>query len=400
MTKDSKPKTLAVKLHPKAERLIKKGHPWIFSGSIQKINKEGKAGDAAILFDGRHNKVFGVGLFDPDSPIRIKVVHHGGAAMLNEEFFAKKLSDAYDIRKPLLEHQTDAYRFIYGENDGFPGLIVDVYNKVGVLKLYSAIWFPYLPKIIPALVNLAELDALVLRLSRNLQKNDFKMTEGEVLYGTLEQSEIEFHEYGITFRTDVIAGHKTGFFLDHRQNRKRVGELSKEKTVLDVFSYSGGFSIHALAGGAKEVTSIDFSSHALELAKTNAALNPHSGNHQTITGDAFAVLRDLIQAGRKFDIVVIDPPSFAKSAKEIEIAKKKYAELANLGAQLTNKGGILLLASCSSRITTEEFYHIHQEEFEKQNLIYDVMDYTDHDIDHPITFNEGAYLKSAYYRII
>lgn len=398
MTKDYNPRTLAVKLHPKAEKLIKKGHPWVFSDSIEKINKEGNAGDVAILFDQRQNKVFGIGLYDPDSPIRIKMIHHDGSAKIDEDFFERKISTALELRKTLLKN-TNAFRLLYGENDGFPGLVVDVYDKVGVLKLYSPVWFPYLGMIIPKIVEFRKLKALILRLSRNLQKNDFGFSEGSILFGELEDSNLEFHEYGVKFQTDVIAGHKTGFFLDHQQNRHRIGQLSKNKSVLDVFSYSGGFSVHALAGGAREVTSIDFSSHALELAKTNASLNIHHGKHETLVGDAFVILRDLIRQKMKFDIVVIDPPSFAKSSTEVEIAKKKYAELAELGVQLTSKGGIFLLASCSSRVTTEEFYEIHKALFKKLKVNYETINYTAHDIDHPVTFEEGAYLKSAYYRI-
>lgn len=398
MTKDYNPRTLAVKLHPKAEKLIKKGHPWVFSDSIEKINKDGNAGDVAILFDQRQNKVFGIGLYDPDSPIRIKMIHHDGSAKIDEEFFGQKISTALELRKTLLKN-TNAFRLLYGENDGFPGLVVDIYNKVGVLKLYSPVWFPYLEMIIPQVVQFGKLNALILRLSRNLQKNEFDFSEGSILFGELEDSTVEFHEYGVKFQTDVIAGHKTGFFLDHRQNRHRVGQLSKNKSVLDVFSYSGGFSVHALAGGARQVTSIDFSSHAIELAKTNASLNVHSGKHETLVGDAFVILRELIRQKMKFDIVVIDPPSFAKSSAEVEIAKKKYAELAELGVHLTSKGGIVLLASCSSRVTADEFYQIHDALFKKLKVNYETIDYTTHDIDHPVTFDEGAYLKSAYYRI-
>lgn len=399
MTVMLKPKSLAIKLKPSAERLVKQGHPWIFSDSIDKINKEGNAGDLAILFDNRNNQVFGIGLFDPDSPIRIKVIHHGGPAKIDSDFFQEKIRKAGELRKPLLQTSTNAYRLIFGENDGFPGMIVDIYNKSGVLKLYSSVWFPYLEEIIPSIVKTADLESLVLRLSRNLQKEDLDFKEGQILFGKLENSGIIFEEYGVQFKTDILLGHKTGFFLDHRDNRKTIGNLSKGKTVLDVFSYSGGFSVHALAGGAKEVTSVDFSGQALKLAEENARLNPHQGKHQTKEGDAFVILRDLIKQKKKFNIVIIDPPSFAKSQKEVEIAKKKYGELAILGARLTRKNGLLLLASCSSRIISDDFFSIHQEEFEKNKVSYELENTTFHDIDHPVTFPEGAYLKSAYYRI-
>lgn len=393
------PISLAVKLKPAAEKIVKKGHPWIFSDSIEKINKEGKAGDIAILFDQRNNKVFGIGLYDPQSPIRIKMLHSGGPAKIDGKFFHQKIQNAFKIRKSLLETQTNAYRLIFGENDGMPGLIVDIYNNVGVIKLYSAIWFPYLDYLIPAIAEVSKTENLVLRLSRNLQKIDVPYNEGDILLGELTNPEVAFMEYGVQFQTDVLLGHKTGFFLDHRANRHQLGKLSKDKTVLDVFSYAGGFSVHALAGGAKEVTSLDFSKQALELAERNAQLNPHSGKHRTVAGDAFSLLEEMTRNGKQFDIVIIDPPSFAKSKKEIEVAKKKYAELATLGTQLTKKGGLLLLASCSSRISSEEFLEVHRSEFERLGLDYEMEDFTQHDIDHPVGFEEGAYLKSAYYRI-
>lgn len=392
-----KPQRLAVKLAPAAEKSVKQGHPWVFSNSIQKLNKEGKAGDIAILFDQRFNKPFAIGLYDPDSPIRIKVVHNNGPAQIDAAFFEEKLDMAFDKRRKLISEETNAYRLVFGENDGLPGLILDIYNKIGVLKLYSAIWFPYLDFLLPKMAELSGVDGIVLRLSRNVQKANPAYEEGKVLWGELENPEVIFKEYGVLFKTDVLQGHKTGFFLDHRENRHEIGKMAKGKTVLDVFSYAGGFSIHALAGGAKEVTSLDFSKQALELASENARLNNSSGKHITLAGDAFVLLEELRNEGKRYDIVIIDPPSFAKSQQERTVALKKYAELAELGVHLTKKGGVLLLASCSSRIEKEEFMQLHKEVFHRMNLRYKVLKTTEHAIDHPIGFPEGAYLKSAYY---
>lgn len=391
--------TLAVKLNVKAEKIIKKGHPWVFSQSISKQNTKGVAGDIAILFSQHDNQIYAIGLYDPHSPVRIKIIHRGKGVQIDAQFFQQKIAQAFQIRVPLLQKDTNAYRLLFGENDGFPGMIVDIYNQVGVLKLYSEIWLPYLSVITPVLVHVSGIESLVLRLSRNLQKQPTTYQEGTVLFGTLKDPEVLFMEYGVRFKTNVILGHKTGFFLDHRDNRRRIGTLSKGKTVLDVFSYAGGFSIHALAGGAKEVTSIDFSEQALELAKTNAGLNPHSGTFHTLSGDAFTLLRELHAKGKTYDIVIIDPPSFAKSKTEKDIAKRKYAELSRLGAALTKRKGILLLASCSSRINTDEFLEIHQREFAQLGMDYQTLVFTEHDLDHPVTFKEGAYLKSVFYKI-
>lgn len=396
----SSPKTLAVKLTHNAEKIVKRGHPWVFSDSIVKISKDGAAGDLAILFDRRTDKIYAVGLYDPESAVRIKIIHTGGGAKINKEFFREKIEASYTIRKPLLETDTDAYRLLFGENDGFPGLIADVYAGKTVVKVYSAVWFPYLKEIGECISEITGSNGVMLRLSRNLQREDTPFKEAEIILGEIENPEVEFKEYGVRFKTNLELGHKTGFFLDHRENRHKVGEMAEGKTVLDVFSYAGGFSVHALAGGAKEVISLDFSRQALELAKENAALNPHSGKHKVLVGDAFVLLGEFIKKKQKFAIVIIDPPSFAKSAEEREVALKKYAELAELGVKLTRKDGLLLLASCSSRIKEEEFFEVHREVFQRMNVNYRLEETTAHAVDHPVTFEEGAYLKSAYYRIL
>lgn len=390
---------LAVKLRPAAEKAVKQGHPWIFSNGISKLSPEGNAGDLAIIFEQASNQVLALGLYDPSSPIRIKVIHHNGSEKIDSDFFKRKVVTAFEHRKALFNKDTDAYRLIFGENEGFPGLVTDIYNKTGVIKLYSAIWLPYIATIVEHFAQITQVDSIVLRLSRKLQSKDFPLKEGDVLYGKLEHAEVKFKEHGIHFQTNVLLGHKTGFFLDHRANRQRIGQLSKNKTVLDVFSYAGGFSTYALAGGAKESTSVDISQQALDLAVSNVKLNKHSGQHHIVAGDAFKVLENLVQQKAQYDIVVIDPPSFAKSQKEIQVAKDKYAVLANLGAHLTKKGGLLMLSSCSSRVSGDELKQVHQYEFKRLGIRYELEDFTNHDIDHPINFPEGAYLKTAYYRI-
>lgn len=396
------PQKLAIKLTPAAENLMMKtAHPWVFSNSIEKINKKGNAGDIAVLFRHKDNKVFGIGLYDPNSPIQIKMLYHYSGKIIDRAFFSEKIKAAFELRKPLLETQTNSYRLLFGENDGFPGFIVDVYSNVLVVKLYSEIWYPYLKVILEELIAVAKCDCVVLRLSRHLQEHPrYHFQEGQVLYGTLENEVVPFLEHGIHFSANVIKGHKTGYFLDHRENRKRVGELSKGKAVLDVFAYAGGFSVHALANGAKSVTSVDISEHALALAKENAKLNPFSGKHYTVAGDAFELLTEFVEEGKLFDIVVIDPPSFAKSEKEVSLAKKKYAQLATLGAKLVAKNGILVLASCSSRVLAADFFKINEHSLRYTKKDFQVLGTTFHDIDHPISFKEGAYLKCGYYRIL
>lgn len=394
------PKRLAVKLTVTGERSVRSGHPWIFSESIEKINLDGAAGDIAIVFSHTKNKVIGVGLFDPDSPIRIKMLHNGGGARIDSDFFSEKIHTAYARRIELFETNTNSYRLVFGENDGFPGFIADVYDDVLVVKLYSEIWLPYLDDILKVLIEVSGCNCSIIRLSRKLQVSEkVPYQDGDVLFGELPNEVVEFVEHGVRFSANVIKGHKTGYFLDHRANRKLVGDLSEGKEVLDVFSYAGGFSVHALAKGAKEVTSLDISKQALEVAQYNGKLNAYTGIHKTIAGDAFEEMNKLIKKNRKFDVVVIDPPSFAKNLKEIEVAKKKYTQLAILGEQLCRKGGMLVLASCSSRISSETFFEINKVALTNQMRKFLVHLTTYHDIDHPISFSEGAYLKCGYYKL-
>ena len=396
------PKRLAVKLNAKGEQFVVKGHPWVFSNSIVKINDDAKTGDLAIIFSKNKNKVVGLGLYDADSPIRIKIIHNADTKVeINSDFFHHKIEVAFEKRSELLRSKTNSYRLLFGENDGFPGLIADVYDTVLVVKLYSEIWLPYLEPILESLQQISNAETVVMRLSRSLQNSqNHKLKDGDVIFGTLENEVVEFIEHGVNFSANVIKGHKTGYFLDHRDNRRRVGELSKGKTVLDVFSYAGGFSVHALANGATEVTSLDISKQALDMARENGKLNEYTGMHKTISGDAFNEMKVLIEKGKTFDIVVIDPPSFAKQQSEIELAKKKYAQLAELGEKLTAKNGLLVLASCSSRVLAQSFFDLNSRVLNSQARLFETELKTKHDSDHPIAFAEGAYLKCGYYRFL
>ena len=399
---DHQPKRLAVKLTANGENYVQQSHPWVFSDSIVKVNAEAKSGDLAIIFGKRANKMIGIGLYDAESPIRIKMIYNDTKPVtIDDAFFFKNIEKAYQKRITLLKTKTNSYRLLFGENDGFPSLIADVYASVLVVKLYSEIWLPFLETILESLVRVSKCKTVVIRLSRGLQNSKtHQLKDGDVVFGTLKNEVVQFIEHGVNFSANVIKGHKTGYFLDHRENRRQVGLLSKNKTVLDVFSYAGGFSVHALANGAKEVTSLDISAQALELALQNGKLNPYSGQHNTLAGDAFKILEQLVSDKQQFDVVVIDPPSFAKQQTEVQLAKKKYAQLAQLGVQLTAKGGVLILASCSSRVSATAFYDINAQTLQKYQRAFLIEQKTQHDTDHPIGFPEGAYLKCAYYRFL
>ncbi|GAA0871140.1 23S rRNA (cytosine(2499)-C(5))-methyltransferase [Gangjinia marincola] len=392
---------IAVRLTSKAERSVKNGYPWVFEDGIQKIASHAVAGDLAIIFSQKKDKLIAIGLMDPDSPIRIKLIHVGTAVKIDSAFLTSRIEQAYALRLPLLKTPTNAYRLIFGEHDYFPGLIVDIYDKVMVVKLYAEIWKPYLAQLFNILASLFSPQAIVLRFSRNLHKKGAytSYVEGQVVYGTLKHPIVLFEEHGVRFSAHVIKGHKTGYFLDHRHNRKTVGEMAKDKSVLDVFSYAGGFSVHALAGGAKKVTSVDISAQALTLAKENAELNSYNGKHLILAGDAFSILEDLIAQKRTYDIVIIDPPTFANKQSHIRKALSSYIKLVELGVNLVSKKGIFIMASCSARVEAKLFFDTVESTLAQTGRTFRHIKKTYHDVDHPVVFKDGAYLKTGYYRL-
>ena len=393
---------LPVTLTAAGERALKSGHPWLFDGAIAKIKGEGAAGDLAVIFSFKKNKFIGVGLYDPDSPIRIRVLHQGSPAKIDAAFFRARTQDAKKGRETLLLTDTNGYRLLHGENDGFPGLVVDVYAGVAVIKVYSPVWFPWLAELVPVIVEAAAAKTAVFRCARNVAKAAAARgyADGQVIHGTLENEDIVFREHGLSFVANVVRGHKTGFFLDHRANRKRVGELAGGQDVLDVFSYAGGFSVHALGGGARRVVSLDISAPALAQARRNAALNfGEDIRHETLAEDAFVALECLAHKGDAFGIVIVDPPSFAKRDKEIPGALDAYRRINKLAVPLVAPGGILLAASCSARVSAEDFFRVVEGVLKASGRKFTLLEKTAHDADHPIGFREGAYLKSGYYRL-
>lgn len=396
------PNRLAIKVKSIAERSVRQEHPWLFESSITKQSGEGKAGDLAIIYDRKKNKFLALGLYDPHSPIRIKLIQFKKSATINAAWFQARIQAAYEKRKSLLATDTNSYRLIYGENDGLPSFIADVYAEVLVVKLYAAIWLPYLSEILPILLEISGCKTLVLRLSRNMERISEELhglQSGQVLFGKLESEVVIFREHALRFSANVVHGHKTGYFLDHRHNRKRIGGLSKGKRVLDIFAYAGGFSVHALAGGAKEVISLDISAQALAMAKENVQLNGLEAKHNVLAVDAFKGMQALQKQGKQFDIVIVDPPSFAKQDSERAKALQAYVRLAKLVIPLVAKGGILLLASCSSRVKAEDFFENALQVLKQSKRNFQELDRTFHDVDHPIGFPEGAYLKSIYFRL-
>jgi 23S rRNA (cytosine1962-C5)-methyltransferase len=406
---DPNAKRMAVRISPAAERALRQGHPWIFDQAITEQSHAGSPGDLAVIFDDRR-RFLAVGLYDPTSPIRVRILQSRQPATINADWFKKKLEAAVSLRSPLDEQPTDrattGYRLVHGENDGLPGLVIDRYAGTLVIKLYTSAWIPHLKEVCPALAQVRPAERLILRLSRTLLKQSDHLSglrDGQVLSGAPVAAPILFHENGLFFEADPILGQKTGFFLDQRENRRRVELLSKDRSILNVFAYTGGFSVYAARGGASQVVSVDISAAALETAARNMALNRDNPNvsaaaHETVSEDAFELLTRFGTEKRIFDMVILDPPMFAHKQNQIAAGLHAYQRLTQLGLGALRPGGVLVQASCSSRVDAKAFFNaIHQAAWDSGRRLTEI-ERTGHALDHPIRFKEGAYLKCLFAR--
>ncbi|MEY2581978.1 MAG: rRNA (cytosine1962-C5)-methyltransferase [Ilumatobacteraceae bacterium] len=396
-------KRMAVRVSPDARRQIAAGHPWIFNESISSISHRGGVGDLAVIFDADRNFV-AIGLWDPGSPIRIRILHHGKPATIDEAFWRQRIRAAVE-RRAAISGDTNGYRVLNGENDGFPGLVLDRYADTFVLKLYSPVWIPHLRSIVGVIGEELEPASLVLRLARTMaDQRLLGLSEGTALIGDVPTTPVLFHENGLVFEADVIGGQKTGHFLDQRENRALVGSMSAGMRVLDIFAATGGFGIYAAAGGATRVTSVDQSEPTLAALERNFAHNAALPNvrhceHDVIIGDAYEVMDRLIQRRKHYDIVVVDPPAFAQRKSNVDRALHAYGQLTQRAVQLTRPDGLLVQASCSSRVTEEQFYATVRGSAQRAGRDLVELRRTGHAVDHPVTFAQGGYLKALFARV-
>ena len=396
---------IAVRVSRPGLRAIRLGSPWLFDQAVESHKPSGKSGDLAVVFDD-NRRFAAIGLWDPESPIRVKVLHVGKPVTIDDDWWLNKMRQALEIRRELLSTGlTTGFRWIHGENDGLPGLIVDQYASTAVIKLYTGAWFVHLRSIMKALIEIGSLDRVVIRFSRLVRDGEtYGLVDGDTLYGEPPTGPIMFLENGLALEADVVFGHKTGHFLDQRDNRAIVRNLASGCRVLDVFSSTGGFTLSAAAGGAKSVHMVDVSAPALATAHRNLEHNKEIGSIASckvtdVRGDAFAVLEDMVERGEKFDIVILDPPSFAQNQASILRALSSYERLARLGLRLTAPGGTLLQASCSSRVNIDELADAAYLAARTAQVEIDEFKRTEHAVDHPIGFEFGAYLKAIYYNV-
>lgn len=395
-------KRLALRVTPDALRQIRGGSPWLYDGSITSVSHEGAPGDLAVVFDDDRNFA-AIGLWDPTSPIRVKVLHCGKPRQIDVTFWREQIGNALEKREALsADGETTAYRCVHGENDGLPGLIIDRYDRTLVIKIYTPAWFPHLPAVVDALESLLAPERVVLRFGRTVATTDtFGLSDGDTIVGEPPKGPIIFRERGLLMEADVVHGQKTGHFLDQRDNRALVRGMADGAAVLDVFSNTGGFSVAAAAGGASSVYMIDQSEPALEAAKRNLSHNRRLGEVRrcavhTTAGDAFKVLADLQQRNERFDIVIVDPPTFASNQAAVPRALAAYTRLTHLALPLVKRGGTLIQASCSSRVSSDDFAAAVLNAADFAGAKVQEIRRTAHAVDHPIGFEHGAYLKAIF----
>ena len=399
-------KNIAVRVKPAAERAIRQGHPWVFDKAITRQSHLGNAGDLAVVYDQAKNNFLAVGLYDPFSPIRIKVLQRDTPERVDQAFFVSRLQAAQARRQDLIDSGTTGYRLVYGESDGFSSLVIDRYGDTLVIKLYSIAWIAHLKSLLDALGEAIAFERALLRLSRSLQSDQhdlarlYGLRDGQTLLGDAPPGPVTYVENGLRFEADVQKGHKTGAFLDQRDNRRRLRELAQDKRVLDVFAYTGGFTVNALAGGARSVEALDISQPALAALRRNVEINGLDGKRAHVTaGDAFAVMRGMIEAKRQFNLVVVDPPALANSRANLEKAVLAYRRLMEMALALLTEDGVLLMSSCSSRINGEMFRKLVERSARVSGFELEIFAETSHGLDHPIGFPEAEYLKAVFARL-
>lgn len=384
-------------LRPGKERSVLRRHPWIFAGSVAGLEGRARPGDTVDVTsdDGR---VLARAAWSPESQIRARVWSFEGSSAIDHAFFKRKVAEAVARRTthPLLAGQAGV-RLIHGESDGLPGVIADRYADVVVVQLTSAGADKWREAIVAALVQATGCRAVYERSDSDVRAREGLQPVSGCVYGALPDEGVVIEEHGVRMAVDVVGGHKTGFYLDQRDNRRLTGLLSAGRRVLNCFCYTGGFSLQALAGGAASVLSIDSSGPALEIARRNLALNPQldAGRAEWREDDVFQALRALRDEERRFDLIVLDPPKFAPSAAHAERAARAYKDINLLGFRLLAPGGILMTYSCSGGVGLELFQKIVAGAAIDAGVDARILHRLTAAADHPIglAVPEGEYLK-------
>ena len=372
------------------------GHLWVFSNEIRKVEGNPIAGDTVLVYE--RGKILGSGFYNPKSLIQIRLY-----SQLNEDFdldfVQRKISQAYQYRKKVLS-QEDDFRLAYGESDSLPGIVIDKYGNHFTLQTFTLGADLRKELLVKSLRELFPVQSI-------FEKNDFRLRDIEslprqesLLYGKIDEK-IMIHENQAKFYVDIKAGQKTGYFFDHRLTRAKVRTMCQNRKVLDIFCYTGSFTVNAALGDAKEVLGIDGAPAAIDLAKENVNLNQVQASCKFQVGDAFELLSDYVKTGTKFDLIIVDPPPFIKSAKEKEPGMRGYRVINRYAMKLLNDGGILVSSSCSHYLFWEDLLQILTRAAQDAGRSFRIINRIGQGPDHPILLNmpETEYLRCFFLEV-
>ncbi|MGH8688090.1 MAG: class I SAM-dependent rRNA methyltransferase [Burkholderiales bacterium] len=378
------------------EKSLRRRHPWIFSGAVERVTGKPGSGDT-VEVKSADGAVLALAAWSPASQIRARVWSFDPKATTNAEYFNRKVKQAVARRAALpASKHTNALRLVHAESDGLPGLVVDRYADVLVAQFLSAGAERWREAILDALVEATGCEAVFERSDAEVRKLEGLEPRVGFARGNREARRCPITEYGLHFRVDVEQGQKTGFFLDQRENRQRIRALAAGREVLDGFSYTGGFAINALAGGARRVIAIESSKEAIQVARENLAANPfEAAKVEFVQADVFAQLRKLRDQGASFDLVVLDPPKFAPTAAQAKNAARAYKDINLLAFKLLRPGGLLATFSCSGGVDAALFQSIVAGAALDAGAEAKIVERFSAAADHPVAlaFPEGDYLK-------
>jgi 23S rRNA (cytosine1962-C5)-methyltransferase len=390
MRSDARP----VRLKKPLEEAIRRGHPWLFADAVA-LAPGLRDGEVVDLLD-RRGEFLARGTIEPRSPLAFRAWTLSRDEIVDQALVERRLSQALELRRSILREDLDAFRVCHGESDRIPGLQCDIYREVASLRTDGDLGAAWEERFVAAVTKVVAPRAIVVR--------NVKVDEGEarVVAGRVA-GEVEIVEHGRRFVVDLLAGQKTGFFLDQRENRDRVGALARGRDVLNAFAYTGGFSVAAALGGAKRVTTLDLAAPAVAVARRNFALNGlDPEKHDFVVRDAFDALAELAQAPPRHDLIVLDPPSFAPNRKSVPRALKAYEKLNELALMSLPPGGWLATASCSSHVREADFLSILATAAARARRELAIAGLFGAGPDHPIRlgFPEGRYLKFVLARVV
>ena len=386
-------------LKPGREKSLFRGHPWIFSSALEKVELSRGVNPIGETIDvlTRQGEFLARGAYSPVSQIRIRVWTKDEAESISEEFFRKRIEACRHLRENIIQlSDTDAIRLVHGESDGLPGLIVDRYAHTIVIQCLNAGIEKWRDVIVRCLIDQVECDRVYERSDTDVRKLEGLEERAGLLHGSEPPVSIEIQEAGIRYLVDIRRGQKTGFYLDQRANRSIIKELARDRSVLDCFAYSGSFTVAALCGGALRVTAIDSSAAALDLARKNLTLNSLPDDSAELkVGDVFRELRELRDRGEKYDLIILDPPKFAPTITQAQQASRAYKDINLLSLKLLNPGGFLVTFSCSGGINEALFEKIIAGAAVDARVEAKIIARLHQAADHPVALNfpEGAYLK-------